>query len=180
MKNKDIRIETKQNLFKFRVAGIVEKDNKILVTKMRSNNFYCFPGGHVEFLEDSFSAAKRELNEELYFDFKIKKLLYIHENIFNENDRNFHELGFYFKCSPIKNSLKKNKITEQLNKGFTEDETFKEDIVWEEIDNGEKIYHHFKWIDIKDVFKYDIRPKQVIKNFVKDKNKFAHIYSKEC
>ena len=161
MNLKDIKIKTDKEQFKFRVAGIIEHNNKILVTKMRNNNFYCFPGGHVELLEDTKSAAKRELREELYFNFKLKKLLYIHENFFKHNNKDFHELCFYFKGCPSNKNLKT------------------EDLIWEEIDNGEKLYHNFKWVDLNDISNYDIRPKEVVNSFIKNKNKFMHFSTRE-
>lgn len=157
----DIKIILPDRAFKFRVAGIFESDGKILVTKMRKNNFYCFPGGHVEVLEDTKTAAERELSEELFFKFKLKKLLYIHENFFSVKDKNFHELCFYFSGKCKDNNIKK------------------EDLIWEEIDNGEKLYHNFKWIDLKDVNKYDIRPKEILEYYLKSKTKFKHFCTNE-
>ena len=158
---KDIFIDKENERFKFRVAGIIESEGKILVTKMRNNNFYCFPGGHVELLEDTKTSAERELKEELYFNFKLKKLLYIHENFFKAENKNFHELCFYYSGKVLDKNIRK------------------EDLVWEEIDNNEKLYHHFKWIDLSDVNKYDIRPKQIVESYVINKNKFIHFCSRE-
>lgn len=167
MNIKDIKIKTEKDAFKFRVAGIIEKDNKILVTKMRDNDFYCFPGGHVEMLEDAMSAANRELGEELFFKFKLKKLLYIHENFFKHRNKNFHELCFYYSGRPVGNTKKLNNSLKQ------------EEFIWEEIDNGEKLYHHFKWIGKKDIDKFDIRPKEIVNSFIKNKNKFVHFCTRE-
>jgi hypothetical protein len=50
---KDVRIKNQGRRFKFRVAGIIEHDNKVLVVKMNQNPFFCFPGGHVELLEET-------------------------------------------------------------------------------------------------------------------------------
>ena len=160
MNLKDVKIEKGNKVFKFRVAGIVESEGKILLTKMRKHNFYYFPGGHVELLEDTLSAAKRELREELYFKFKIKKLLYIHENIFVENGVNVHEICFYYKASPC-------------------EKVKKEDLIWEEIDNGEKLFHNYKWVDLSEFKNYDIRPKEILNKYVKNKNKFLYFSTKE-
>ena len=161
MNKKDIKIILDNSNFKFRVAGIIENNNKILVTKMRDNTFYCFPGGHVELLEDTFSAAKRELGEELYFDFDLTKLMYIHENFFDHKNKHFHELCFYFKGKP-------------KEKDFVE-----KDLIWEEIDNGEKLYHDFRWIDLNRIKEYDIRPKQIVEYYLKNKNRFKHFCTRD-
>ena len=157
----DIRVDKEKTNFKFRVAGIVESHGKILVTKMREDEFFYFPGGHVELLEDTKSAAERELKEELYFDFKVGELLYIHENFFRSRGKESHELCFYFKV-------------EVLDKNLQE-----ADLVWQEIDNGEKLFHDYRWLELRDIERFDIRPKEVVKNYVKDKNKFMHFSTRE-
>ena len=96
----DVKIVQNNQRFKYRVAGIIECEDKILVTKMGHNSFYCFPGGHVELLEDTKTAVERELNEELYFKVEILELLYIHENFFEDSNGKFHELCFYFTAKP--------------------------------------------------------------------------------
>jgi len=90
----DVRIDLKDKKFKFRVAGIVEHNGKILVVRLMQNTFYCFPGGHVELLEDTYSAVKRELDEELYFKVNVEKLLYIHENFFKAEGKTFMNCAF--------------------------------------------------------------------------------------
>ena len=91
---KDIRINNNGRRFKFRVAGIIQQKNKVLLVRMNENKFFCFPGGHVELLEDTARAVERELNEELYFKVKVDKLLYIHENFFDAPEGKYHELCF--------------------------------------------------------------------------------------
>ena len=103
--------------------------NKILVTKIRDNEFFFFPGGHVELLENTDDAVVRELNEELYFEVRKKKLLYIHENFFEARNSKFHELCFYHLVEPIDKNLKTD------------------DIIWQENDKGEILFHNFKTHD---------------------------------
>ena len=157
----DVRIDLKDQKFKFRVAGIVEHDNKILVVRMRQNPFYCFPGGHVELLEDTSSAVQRELDEELYFKVKVNKLLYIHENFFRAENKDFHELCFYYKCEPVDKSLKTDSV------------------LWHEIDKGEELTHEYVWIDRESLSKEDVEPKHIIKRFLEDENKFLHFITRD-
>ena len=49
----DISISYKDSKFKYRVSGILLKDNKLLTVKINNNDFYCLPGGHVEIMEDT-------------------------------------------------------------------------------------------------------------------------------
>ena len=81
----DIEIVSNNIKFKYRVSGILLKNNKILVCKINNNEFYCLPGGHVELLEDSQSAMLREFKEETLIDAKVEKLLFMTENFFKDN-----------------------------------------------------------------------------------------------
>ncbi len=60
--NIDIRIDREQEGFKFRVCGIVIVQDKVLLQKINNNDFYCFPGGHVEFRR-KFKRYSNERNE---------------------------------------------------------------------------------------------------------------------
>ena len=63
MKNVDIEIENKNDIFKLRVNGILMHENKILCVEMMRSGFFCLPGGHIEIVEDS----KRALVIEHHF-----------------------------------------------------------------------------------------------------------------
>ena len=158
---KDVRINNCGRRFKFRVAGIIQHKGKILLVRMNDNKFFCFPGGHVEILEDTAHAVERELNEELYFNVKVDKLLYIHENFFGAPEGKYHELCFYYKAAPV-------------------DENFETiDTFHEEIDQGQLVKHEYKWVDKKDLVGYNARPTLVIENYVKDEDKFLHLLTND-
>ena len=70
---KDISIENEEYRFKYRVSGILIKDNKLLVVKINNNKFYCLPGGHVELMENTKDAVIREFKEETGIDTSIEK-----------------------------------------------------------------------------------------------------------
>lgn len=91
MKNKIV----KKN-FEICVRGLVEYRGKILICRMKSRNFYFFPGGHVEFGEKAEKALFRELNEELKI--KIKKIEFIGttENVYTELGQKHHEINLVF------------------------------------------------------------------------------------
>ena len=95
----DIKIDTNEGKFKFRVCGILKHNDKYLTVKMNSNNFYCLPGGHVELGEDTQTAVLREMHEELGYEIVIKKLVAINENFFLAEDGfKLHEIGFLLCC----------------------------------------------------------------------------------
>ncbi len=157
----DIRINVDEGKFKFRVAGIVENKGRVLVTKMGGNKFFCFPGGHVELLENTHHAAQRELEEELYFDINLKELFCVHENFFFEGTKGFHELCFYYKAEPKDRNIEMK------------------DVYREELDNGYVVNHHFKWLTLDELAKEDVRPKQLIDEYIKNPNEFKHMIFKE-
>ena len=158
---KDIKMKDELIRFKYRVAGIVEYENKVLIVKMNKNDFFCFPGGHVELMETSLDALKRELKEELYFDVKIKELFCINENFFYSDIRhkNYHELCFYYLCEPS-------------------DENFVfEDRIIEENDKNSIVYHNFKWVEKNKLIGYNIKPEVILDNYLKN-SKFLHLITK--
>ena len=157
----DIKLNLEEGKFKFRVAGIVENKGKVLVTKMHVNNFFCFPGGHVELLEDTNHAIRRELAEELYFDFKLKKLFCVHENFFHQGLKGFHELCFYYTAEPVDKDMNMK------------------DVYKDELDNGSHIIHHFKWLTREELAKEDVRPKQLVKEYLENSVDFKHLIFKE-
>ena len=150
MRNIDVEIENESDIFKLRVNGILIKDNKVLCVQMMKNGFFCLPGGHIEIGEDSANAAIREIKEETNIDVKIIKLISITENFFmRKNGKKVHELSFYYLVSP-KNELIIDK--EEYNAI--------------EIDKGEKMEHHFKWININNLENEEFKPIE-IKNKIK-------------
>lgn len=66
--------------------GVILHEGKMLLVNIVKNNFYCLPGGKIEFGEDPVDCLKRELVEELGVVPKIGKLLYINTFINQDND----------------------------------------------------------------------------------------------
>ena len=152
-----IKIKTDDYNFKFRVSGLIIKDNKLLLVDMDDSGFLCLPGGYVELGETTEVAVKRELLEEVGKKFDISEYLGVVENYFiNKYSKKIHEISFYYLMTPIENIGTNN---------FT--------IV--ENDKGHKIKLDFKWIDLKEINNYDIRP-SFIKQILNNENlKFNHL-----
>lgn len=146
--------------FKYRVAGIIKRDNKILFVEMDNNNFFCLPGGYVELGETSEEACLRELEEETTKKFKIDNYCGVLENYFiNKYHKKVHEISMYYQVSLI-------------------DEMDMNDFSLVENDKGHFIKLNFKWIDIKKLDNYNIEPK-VLKNILKDEINFNHLIIKD-
>ena len=138
--SKSIKIKTEDYNFKFRVSGLVIKNNKLLLVDMDDSGFLCLPGGYVELGETTEVAIKRELVEEVGKKFDISKYLGVVENFFiNKYSKKTHEISFYYLMTPIEN-IDTNDFTIAPN------------------DKGHKIKLDFKWIDLKEINNCDIRP----------------------
>lgn len=154
----DVGIKKKNGSFKYRVAGVIIKDNKILVDDVEDSNFLFLPGGYVHMVENSMDAVKRELSEELKKNVVVKKYLGVAENFFiTPCDHKMHELSFYYLVD------------------FEDESIESKDYAIVEDDNGFIIHHNFRWIDIDKIDEYDLRP-QFLVNMLKEKNlEFNHI-----
>ena len=142
----DIRIDNEFGKFKFRVCGILQHDDKYLTVKINKNGFYCLPGGHVELDEDTDSAVLREMQEELGYPIKIKRLIAVNQNFFKtEEGKPFHEIGFYYICEAVNKS-----------------DVCANDYVREELDKGELKTLALKWFTQEELKRVDFKPTFVV------------------
>lgn len=155
-----VRIRNEYFNFKFRVAGVIINDNKLLIVNTDNDFSFYLPGGYVELGETTIDALKRELKEELLLDFEIKEYLGVLENFFEVEKRGkYHEISFYYLVN----------VPEELNK---------EDFSLTENDKGRIINQNFKWISLDKLNEIDFRPKKLIDIIKKDDKVFGHlIYS---
>ncbi len=89
------------------VAGLIEKDGKVLLAKEVLENkqeYWLVPGGHVEFGESMVDAVKREIKEETNLDVEIVKLLDFKEVIVTKHD--YHTVIFFFLVRALNESMK--------------------------------------------------------------------------
>ena len=145
----DIKFWKDEGAFKLRVCGIVQVDNKFLISNCDNCEFFSFPGGHVSLGETTDNAVIREVLEETRIECEIKKLLATVQLFFKREDgKPFHEIGFYYLLQPKQNIETK-------------------DFSFVENDNGKLRQHEFKWVSIEEMEEIDVRPsdlKTVLKN----------------
>lgn len=137
----DVSIKKEEGKFKFRVCGMVLNDDKILAVDINDNGFFCLPGGHVHLGEDTITAVKREIKEEVEIEAEEVKLLAIMQNFFDADEKIFHELGYYYLITPKDLGDKA------------------QDFDFVENDNGELKNLKFRWINLDDMDKVDFRPR---------------------
>lgn len=149
----DVKINSEEGKFKFRVCGILKVKDKYLTVKIQGNDFYCLPGGHVELGEDTDSAILREMKEELGYEVNIVKLVSIIQNFFkSKDDKVFHELGYYYIVEP--------KNIEEVNLN---------DYVITENDKGKLVRLEFKWFTLEELKEAYFLP-AVLKNELTNTN----------
>jgi ADP-ribose pyrophosphatase YjhB (NUDIX family) len=95
----DLRIRKKfpgQRLFQMRIAGLAFREGHLLVHRAVHENFWTIPGGRAEMGEASSETLVREMREELGVEARVDRLLWVVENFFHYEERDWHELGFYY------------------------------------------------------------------------------------
>lgn len=95
----DILFKTDTFVFSYRVAGILIRNNKILLQKPQHDDGYSIPGGHVAFNETSENALVREFKEEIGTDIKIDRLMMVGENFFPWGSKPCQQISLYYLIS---------------------------------------------------------------------------------
>lgn len=157
-----INIKNDDYKFKFRVSGLIIRNNKLLTVEMDDSGFLCLPGGHVELGETTEEAVIRELYEETTKTVIIKKYLGVTENYFiNKYNTQVHEIAFYYLMD------------------FTNENIEMNDFNLIEKDKGHNIKLSFKWLNINELDNYNIQPvflKEILKTNILE---FNHIIIKD-
>lgn len=86
--------------FTFRAAAIIFHEDRVLLQRAETDDFWALPGGRVELLELAADTVKREMREEMDVEVCVERLVWVVERFFFlHGGRSFHELGFYFLVS---------------------------------------------------------------------------------
>lgn len=126
-----------------RVRLIIIKDNKILLSYVKSEDYYFYIGGKVKWGETVKEACIREVEEECGVDFEFKKILYVRDYIKPGEDE--HSIELY-----VLGDINKMEEIEGLR-----DNEFGDD-------------HWQTWVDLKNLENIDVRPKGLVKQILKD------------
>jgi ADP-ribose pyrophosphatase YjhB (NUDIX family) len=79
-----------------RASVVVMRKGRVLLCRSVRDTYWALPGGVIEPGEMSDHAALREFAEEAGAQAQIVRLLWVVENHFEDHDRAFQEIGFYY------------------------------------------------------------------------------------
>lgn len=127
------KINTKIGRFGYRVAGILTKNNKVLLQNAEIDDFWSLPGGAINLFETFEQAIKREIMEEIQVRVRVKRIVWILENFFEYQNEKYHSLEVGIILSPLDS---------------------KEKLAMEEFYGIEEHYHPEKYGKLKLIFKW--------------------------
>ncbi|HUT82785.1 MAG TPA: NUDIX hydrolase [Candidatus Bathyarchaeia archaeon] len=131
----------------YRVAGVIIKNNRILLHRSEIDDFWALPGGSIKFMETYEKAIKREFKEELNIKIEVGRLLWVLENYFEYQNEKIHSIEFYFLITPLDSEEK-----------LSSEEFFgKEEHFYHEKYGQLKLI--FKWFSLNELAEIDLRPK---------------------
>ncbi len=97
----DITLREMDISISLRVAAIIIEEGALAFMTNPTEDYVYSVGGAVQLGETSEEAVLREIKEETGQDYEIDRLLFIHENFFQQNSGklaglNCHEISFYY------------------------------------------------------------------------------------
>ena len=102
----DCTFKTEKGIFNFRVGAIIQNDNKVLMARNPSDEFYYSVGGRVKINETLEEAVLREVYEETGINAEIDRMGFVHENFFPDSEnKKVHEISIFFYIKPDKKLL---------------------------------------------------------------------------
>ena len=158
MERKDISVQVDEYLLNYRVSAIIRKGSKILTHHSIGSEHYTLPGGRVKEGEDTISALKREILEEMNLKTKYIRPVSFIENFFILKGKKYHELL----------------VTHELE--FEDKNAYNIDIKPAEAHKKGKL--EFKWLDIDELDNVKFVPKEM-KRVIKENKTFEHIINNE-
>jgi len=149
-----------KTVFNYRTCGVILKGERILLHRMKDDDFWVLVGGRVKMLESSECAIKREIGEELGGNIEVNRLLWIVENFFKYKEKDYHEILTIYLIDFEKESWVMNQ-QDSFN-GL----------------EGERLI--YKWFNFNELYNLNIKP-----SFLKEKLLFlpnlpTHIIHREC
>ena len=159
----DILFKTDEDVFSYRVGGLLIRDGKVLMQKATDDDGYAIIGGHVAFGETTAETIVREYKEEIGADIKVERLFMVNESFFPWGSRPCQQINLYYLVS-LKDETQ-----------IPLDGTFK---ALDELGN-ERIELDICWIPLEDVPNKKIYPLQVKEYIMNPTDEIVHCVYKE-
>lgn len=100
----DIRFDREGYRFQLRAGAVIVEDGCVLLAKTDAADYYYSVGGAAHMGETTEQAVEREVFEETGIDYKVERLVFVHENFFVDEAVSkgvrFHEISFYYLMKP--------------------------------------------------------------------------------
>lgn len=96
----DFRTTVEKQVFGVRVSALMIKDEQIYLAKSPQDQYYLV-GGAILVNEETEMAIKREVKEELGIDVLVNQLAFVVENRFNLQDKDYHQMEFLYRVTPL-------------------------------------------------------------------------------
>ena len=151
----DVSLMIEEFKFNYRVATVIRNGDKVLLHKNMNDDFYAVPGGRIKIGEDSISAIKRELFEEICVNINVDKMIGLVENFFEYNGNKHHEVMIVFSSS------------------FDEDSEFYNQEVIKGIEKDGEL--NLVWKSIEDIKQLDVRPIKLKNVLINKQDGFFHL-----
>ena len=87
---------TQDIIQRIRAAAIILHEDHILLNRGERDNWWTLPGGGAQPGEPARQALVRELNEEMGFAFSVIRTLFVIENFFTLEGKQYHQVEFQF------------------------------------------------------------------------------------
>ncbi|MGH2557551.1 MAG: NUDIX hydrolase [Thermomicrobiales bacterium] len=127
--------------FNFRVGGVCIDDGYVLVNRNPGDDWYYLPGGRCESMEATDQTLLREVQEELDVVVRLDGLLWVVENFFRMNERDWHEIAFYYRFALPDNCPYHDKMRS-----------------YERIESADGLTLIFEWLPLADLKTFTIFP----------------------
>ena len=161
--SKDILFKNDDFVFSYRVAGLLIKNNKILLQRPISDTGYAIPGGHVSFGETNEETLIREFREEIGVDIKVNGLKWVGEIFFPWGDKPCHQINLFYKVT----------LTED-----TQIPLHGEFYGIEKIEN-DSFKLEFSWVDLKDILNVELYPTNAKELLLNNSKEIKHFIYRE-
>lgn len=154
----DLTLNVEEYKLNIRTAAIIIHNDKLLVHNDIINKHYALLGGRIKAGEDSETAIKREVMEELRKQIDITGYVATIENFFEIKGNKYHEIQFVYKAEFVD---EKDKNIEYTLKNLEGEDWVK-----------------YEWLELEKIDKLPLKP-DILKKILKEKNLPVHRINKE-